>query len=214
MNYVGSKLAARGVDVTVEAEMAVVQSIAKKLAIALVMNNDSVSSILPVTEAEECFSYALQLILRQDSGARPSFELVPTFLSDITIPLNTEYRGVRIKVSEIEVSERPHSYETFLDVLSSVGIPVGKILKVSPEGTSNVLKLGILNVAGADMLVGLECETSLEELIVRSMLNVPLEEQGKLDRVLGHMDNMYVSRDELVRQWACALPVGRRGSNT
>jgi hypothetical protein len=214
MNYVGSKLAARGVDITVEAESTIVQSIAKKLAITLVTNNDSVSSILSVTEAEKCFSYALQLILRQDSGAKPSFELVPTFLSDITIPLNTEYRGVRIKVSEIEVDERPDSYETFLDVLSSVGIPVGKILKVAPEGTSNVLRLGILNIAGADMLVGLEGEISLEELIVRSMLNVPQQEQDKLDRVLGHMDNMYVSRDELVRQWACALPVGRRSSDT
>lgn len=210
MKYLGSKLAARGVDVNVEVNATVIQSIAKKLAVALVMSNDSILSILSAPEAEECFEFALNAVLCQNSGAKPSFELVPTFLSDITMSLNTEYRGVRIKVAEIDVPERPHSYETFLDVLNSIGIPTGKILKVAPEGTSNVLKVGILDVAGADMLVGLEGETSIEELIVRSMLNVPKQEQDKLDRVLGHMDNMYVSRDELVRQWAYTLPVGSR----
>lgn len=210
MKYVGSKLAAKGVDVNVEVNATVIQSIAKKLAVALVMINDSIANILSVTAAEECFAYALNVVLCQNSGARPSFELVPTFLSDITMPLNTDYRGVRIKVVSFDVPKRPDSYDTFLDVLSSIGIPAGKVLKIAPEGTSNVLKVGILDVAGVDMLVGLEGETSIEELIVRSMLNVPKQEQDKLDRVLGHMDNMYVSRDELVRQWACTLPVGSR----
>lgn len=206
----GSKVAANGVNLVVEINDDVVQSTASKLAVALVMRNDSVSNIISVQECEECFCYALKQILAQDTGAKPCYDLVPQFFADITMSINSVYRGVRIRVSPISRSERPNSYERFLDVLVSVDIPVGKPLKVSETETSNVMKIGVVQLNGCDTLVGVESEVSIEELVVRSMLAVPAEEQEKIDRIVGHMDQMYFSRDELVRQWACSLPVGKR----
>lgn len=210
MKYTGSKLAAAGVKVEVEINDEVVSSVAQKLAVAMCVSNHSVGQLIEVDEAEECFSYALRVVLCQNSGARPSHELVPLFLSDITHSLEAEYRGVRIHVSELEAPKRPNSYGLFLDVLSSIGVPSGKVLKVDPFETTNVMKASVVDVNGVPTLVGVNDDMTIEELIVRAMLEVPEQESDKLKKVLGHMDYQYVSRDELLRQWACSLPVGNR----
>lgn len=206
----GSKVAANGVNLTLTINEDVVKSMASKMANALVLRNDSVLELLDADECEACFCYALKCILAQNSGAKPSYESVPQFLSDITMSINAVYRGVRIRIEPLASGERPDSYETFLDVLVSIGIPVGRPLKVNSTETSNVLKIGVVQLNGCETLVGVEPEILIEELIVRSMLEVPEKEQEKLDRIVGHMDQMYYSRDELVRQWACSLPVGKR----
>lgn len=206
----GSKVASRGVEIKVVINDEVVHAIAKKLAIALTLSNNSISSVLENDDAEQCFAYSLYTILSQNSGAKPSYELVPAFLSDISMPLDAKYRGVVIHVKCLETSERPHSYDVFLDVLQSLGLRVGKVLRVDPNGFSNVLLAGTRMFGEAEVLVGVEVEISIEELVVRAMLNVQQEEQDKLNRIIGYMDNMYLSRDELVRNWACSLPVGNR----
>lgn len=206
----GVKVASRGETISVDINEEVVNSVARTLAITLTLSNDSVSQVLSREQAEECFAYALNVILSQDSGAKPSHELVPTFLSDITMSLSCLYRGVNIHVSPLKSGERPDSYAIFLDVLTSLGIPTGKVLKVDPTSTSNVLKIGLSDFGGTYMLVGVEGDVSIEELVVRSMIAVQEAEQDKLTRIIGYMDNMYMSRDELVRQWACSLPVAKR----
>lgn len=205
-----TKVATKGEKVALGIDEAVVEQIADQLALALVLSNDSVSGVLGRSDAKECFAYALKSILVQDSGAKPSYEIVPNFLSDITFSLSMLYRGVRISVEALESGKRPNSYESFLGVLSSLGIPTGRILKVDPCTTTNVLKLGFMDFNGTTMLVGADSEVSLEELVVRSMLAIPQQEEDKISRIVGHMDNLYVSRDELTRQWALTLPVGKR----
>lgn len=208
--FTGSKLTAMGEEIVVTINEEVVTSAAERLAVSLEMANDSVSKILTLEEAGMCFAYALKEVLAQDSCSKPSRELVPLFLSDITMPLNGEHRGVRIHVTPLSNSKRPDSYDRFLDVMTSLQIPVGKILKVDPAATSNVLKIGVIDIQGETHLTGSELTAEMEVLVVRSMLNVAEESQDKLNRILGHLDNLYVSRDELIRQWACSLPVGKR----
>lgn len=210
VKYTGSKLAAAGVKVEVQINEDVVSNVAQKLAVTMCMSNNSVGQLIEVDEAKECFAYALRVVLCQNSGAKPSFDLVPQFLSDITHSLEAEYRGVRIHVSAIEPPERPNSYELFLDVLSSIGVPSGKVLKVDPYETTNVLKSAVIDVNGVPTLVGVNDDMTIEELIVRAMLEIPQKEADKISRIVGHMDYLYVSRDELVRQWACSLPAGQR----
>lgn len=208
--FTSTKLTSMGEEIDICINEEVVASISERLAVSLEMASDSVSKILSLEEAKACFIHALKEVLAQDSGCKPSRELVPQFLSDITMPLNGQYRGVRIRVTPLSSSKRPDSYERFLDVMTSLQIPVGKILKVDPAATSNVLKIGMIEIQGDMHLIGSEMTAEMEELVVRSMLNVAEESQDKLNRILGHLDNLYVSRDELVRQWACSLPVGKR----
>lgn len=206
----GSKVAANGVKLEVEINDEVVGRVANTMACALVMQNYSVTNILSVDQCKECFTYVLKVILVQDSAGKPQYEVIPQFLSDIIMPLSGLYRGVRIHVDVAETLKRPDSYDSFLDVLQSMGIPTGKILKVDPSQSSGVMKIGEVSVNDCVTLVGVDTEVSIEELVVRSMLNVMEESQDKLTRIIGHMDQLYLSRDELVRQWACSLPVGKR----
>lgn len=207
-----SKIAAIGENVNVTVDEEAVASVASSLVTTMLMHgSENLSSLISAEELEDCFTYAIKVILQQDSVAKPLFETVPKCLSDVMLPLNGVYRGVRINVNLSIEAERPDSYSRFLDILTSMGIPVGKVLKIDPNQTSKVMEVGIMQVQGVDMFVGLETEPSFEELVVRAMLKVSQEEQDKLSRILGHYEYMYASKDELLRQWACSLPVGMRG---
>lgn len=206
----GSKLAAVGVDVAVEINDEVVSSIASKLARRVVLSHDSVTQFLPVEDIERGFCYSLKVVLSANSGAKPKFDQIPVMFGDLMKPLNCKYRGVRIHVGAIDVGERPNSYPEFCDILDSIGIKMGKPLRVDPDGESNIMKVGVVKLQDVDHLVGIDSQVDLEELVVRAMLDAPQKEQEKLTRILGHMDNVYVDRDELLRQWACSLPVGSR----
>jgi hypothetical protein len=206
----GSKVASIGENIDVEINEDVVSSIAQSLSVALILSNDSVTQVLDRDQLEECFAYALKVVLSQDSGARPSFEVVPTFFSDITRPLRMMYRGVVVTTSALDPGERPDSYQSFLMVLQSMGIPTGKVLKLDPTETSEVLQTGLVEINGGETLVGVSDSMEIEELVVRAMLDIEEEEQEKLSRIVGHLDHFYVSRDELVRNWAGSLPVAKR----
>lgn len=210
LNFVATKMPSVGVEVEVTLCEESIQSVARKLAMALVMSNEGVSQFLSAQEAEESFAYALRVVLCQNSGAKPSFEAVPTFLSDIMMTLNMTYHGVRISCKKVEPPKRPHSYAKFLDVLTSLGIPTGKVLKVDPFSSSNVLEIFLIDVGGAITLGAADDKVTAEQLIVRAMLTVPEVEAEKIRRIVGHIEYQYVSRDELLRQWACSLPVGKR----
>jgi hypothetical protein len=205
----GSKLAATGIDIEVQTNEEVVSSMAKTFAVSLIMANDSVTGIMTREEIEDCFAYALSIVLNCNSGGKPIYDPVPLFLADLFMSLNAQYRGKRISVLPIEGIKRPDAYKTFLDVVSSIGLKTGKPLKVDPNQTTNVLKIGIAMIQGVPTLIGVEGEISIEELIVRSMLALRKEEEEKIERVVGHMDNMYVSVDEITRQWATSVRVGK-----
>lgn len=207
----GSKVMSVGVEVTVEVNEAMINSIATRLSNAVILSNESVLTIVTAQDLDAAFRYALHVVLAADSGHRPIHELVPTFLADITIPLAAKYRGVAIHVNVLEPGARPNSYPAVLDVLRSMNIPLGNPLRIDPDGTSRVLLAGIMEMNGTDHLVSVEGDISLEELVVRSMLTLAHAEEERLRRVIGHMDNLYCSRDDLLREWACTLPVGKRG---
>lgn len=180
--------------------------LARTLARALVMLNDTVLKLLEMQDLIECFAYALEVSISQGTDLKKaSYEVVPKFLSDITMSLKLRERGVVIHVNEVAVRQRPNSYDAFLDVLGSIGIPTDKVLRINPESTSRVLAIGITEMNGTDTLVGIDKDVSIEELVVRSLLTVAEEQQAKLTRVIGHMDRMYVSRDELLRQWGTSV---------
>jgi len=210
LNYVATKMPSNGVEVQVEICEEAVASVSNALAVGLVLSNRTVTQFMSAEEIEESFAYALRIVLYQNSGARPCFETIPTFLSDIMMSLNMTTRGVRILCKSLDEPKRPHSYGTFLNVLTSLGIPVGKGLKVDPYKTTNVLEIFVVNVNGAPSLAAADDKVTVEELIVRALLEVSEEETDKLRRVVGNIEYLYVSRDELLRQWACTLPVGKR----
>lgn len=206
----GSRLAAKGVDVEVEVDDAVVSSIANALASTITLRVLNISNLMGVGELEECFQYALTSVLAQDSGAKPNYDPIPVFMSDLVFNLDGVYRGVRIHVSQLEAKARPSCYDTFANVLESAGVSMGRMPRRDISQTSHVMQIGLTDVNGAVAMVGTEDVASLEELVVRAMLTVSEVEQEKLNRIIGHMDNMYISRDELVRQWgttAMSVPV-------
>lgn len=207
----GSKVVSGSEEVSLTLNDDVINSIARRLATTLVLANDTVQSVISRENLEAGFRYALEIVVSSDTGAKPVYDLVPTFFSDITLPLAAKYRGVTIHVEAVAPGKRPDSYPEFLDVLRSLNIPLGRVLKVDPDGTSKVLQTGYLVIEGAEHFVSTETDISIEELVVRSMISVSEAEEAKIRRIMGHMDNLYCSRDELVRNWACSLPVGKRG---
>lgn len=210
MLYNGSRLAVKGEIVPVEINEEVVGRISRLLAVSLLINNDGAQRLLNQDQAEAGFAHALRLVLVANSGRRGLRDLVPIFLEDIMKPISTDFHGCRIHVAELAEPVRPDSYGIFLDVLHSLGIKVGRVLPIGPEEMGNVLSIGVMDIAGVENLVGVTTQVTIEELILRSMLNVQQEEQDKLQRIIGQFEYMYVSRDELVRQWAGSLPVGKR----
>lgn len=210
LNFVATKMPSDGVEVQVEICEEAVASVSNALAVGLVLSNDTVTQFLSVEEIEESFAYALRVVLYQNSGAKPCFEVIPAFLSDIMMSLNMTTHGVRILCKSLDEPKRPHSYGRFLNVLTSLGILTGKVLKVDPCKATNVLETFVVNVNGALSLAAADDKVTVEELIVRALLEVSEEETDKLRRIVGNIEYLYVSRDELLRQWACTLPVGKR----
>lgn len=209
---IGNKIASVGENVQVELDEDAVASVANALSTTLLLQGSTnLTDLISEDELEDCFNYAIKVVLQQDAGAKPSFETVPNFLSDVTMSLNGIYRGVRIEVSLSSDVKRPNSYPKFLNILQSMGIPVGKPLRVDPNSATGVMKVGITQLQGMDWLVGIEDSATIEEMVVRAMLTVQQDEQEKLQRILGQYEYMYVSKEELLRQWACSLPVGKRG---
>lgn len=207
----GSKVVGGGEQITLALATNELDGAAKRLATTLVLSNETVLQMLGVDEIEKCFRYALDTILVADSGVSVGDAAVPTFLSDLSMSLSGRYRGVALKGILNVQRVRPNSYDTFLDVLQALGIPVGRVLRINPESTSKVLLAGKLDINGSDHLVSTEDDISVEELVVRAFLDVDAQEEQKVRRVVGYMDNLYCSVDDLIRNWACSLPVGKRG---
>lgn len=183
----------------------VVETASKVLATKLLLSNDTIKSLLDVEQATDCMKYAISVVLHNASGGKPVYETVPVFLDDLVIPLATKHRGVVIETSPIEVGKRPESYDTFLTILASVGCDTGKVRKVNPGEYKKVLTMGIQTINDQEMVVGIDAEVSFEEVLLRAMLKAPKESEDRLRRIVGHMDLLYMSTDELARQWATSF---------
>jgi len=205
-----SKVASKGETVEVQFDQTTIDRIARTLAITTITSNQTVGQVLSLEKLQECFRYSLELVLIQGIAEKPGYEMVPTFFTDITLPLRTRYRGVLISpLLKGEVSKRPDSYQDFLEILGSIGVPVAKLAKVLPGSDSQVLSYGLKYFDEEPHIVGVTESPSIEEIVVRAMLTVASQAQEKLDRIIGHADYLYVSRDEICRQWATSLPIAR-----
>jgi len=205
----GSQVAAKQVEVKFCTNEEVLNAMSKALAFAINQSNSTIKDVMGLQALEACFKYALSVVLALDSGAKPIHDAVPNFFTDLFMSLNSQYRGVRIMVGELKPMPRPSEYDDFVALMQSVGLPMGRPAKVDPYTTSKVAQYGVKNFDDVPTLVGVERDNvSIEELVVRSMLTASAKEQDKLDRILGHLDYMYVSVDELARNWACSLPTG------
>jgi hypothetical protein len=202
----GSQVAAKGQEVEVMVDEEVKANIARMLAITITQGNPTLISLMSVDDIASCFSYALNVVLAVDSGAKPVHDAVPIFFTDLFMPINAKYRGVRITVNPLTMPERPSLYAEFVSLMASVGVPMGRPQRIDPYGESKVMQLGLKMVDGEIYICGVDSQVTIEELVVRAMLTVSKQEQDKLDRILGHLDQLYASRDELVRQWACSIP--------
>lgn len=205
----GSQAAANGVKVEVELDNETCSRVGKMLAMTVMQSHPTVGQLMKVSDVAQCFTYALSIVVSVDSGARPKFDPVPTFFTDLFIPISLNYRGVRVTVSELDTVERPAFYDDFVDIMSSVGVCMGRPGRVDLFQDSRILQIGMKNVDETKFLCGIESSITIEELIVRSMIAVSDEENEKLSRVIGHMEYLYVSRDEIIRNWACSLPAGK-----
>lgn len=205
----GYALTHKGEHVEIGYDEDAIEQLGSTLSTNLLLNNDTLSAVVTKDELEECFCYALHVILAQDSGAKPSFEVVPKFMSDLIMSLSLKERNIIVRTGELSVPKRPHSYGTFLDVMSSMGYPVDKVLKVSPDERSRVLAIGECDLNDSQVLVGIDGDVSIEELIVRALLEVPEEQQAKLERIIGAYDHVYISKDEILRQWGVSFSAAR-----
>lgn len=209
MNKVtGSAIAQNGEHLEVSYDEEAIKKVSSILTTNLMLHNDSLSELMTKEQILECFQYALKVVLRQDSGAKPSYEVVPVFLSDITLSLNLLERHTRVVVGELTSQDRPHCYDEFLDIMASLGIPCAKVLKVNSQQHSRVFSMGKRELNGTSTIVGIDGDASLEELVVRALLQVETEEQAKLERIIGAYDQMYLSTDELLRQWGVSVAFG------
>lgn len=199
-----------GKNISVSVDTDVLQRLGSKMAFAMTLVNEQVAKIMDVSLIQECFSYALEVILAQDSGAKASYERVPAFLNDLVKSLNCCYRGVPIRVAALEVPKRPDSYEAFLDLCGTLRIPCEKVLRVNPDVFTDVMSIKTADLNGEVTLVGVSSNVNVDDLILRSMLTVVKEQQDILDSVFGFAEEMYASRDELLRQWAASLPLATR----
>lgn len=202
---IGSALAHKGDSVVVGYDEGSIGRAAKVLTNNLVLHNDSLTSLINQEELQECFDYALKVVLYQNTGSKPSYEVVPTFMSDLTMSLSLRERNTVVSVSGLSIPSRPNCYGDFLDIMGSLGFPCDKVLKVNPETRTRVLTVGELEMNGALMLVGIDSDVSIEELAVRAMLSVSAEQQAKLERIIGAYDYAYMSKEELIRQWGVSI---------
>lgn len=201
----GSALAHKGQVLEVSYDEVTIERVGGILANNLILHNDTVSTLLSQEEVQECFCYALKVILYQNSGAKPSYETVPEFLSDLTMSLNLRERNTVVTVTGLSPVSRPDCYLDFLDIMGSLGFPCDKVLKVRPENRSRVFSIGELEIRDTAVLVGIDGDVSLEELIVRAMLSVPQEQQAKLERIIGAYDHTYAAKEDLVRDWGVSM---------
>lgn len=201
----GSALVHAGEVVQVGYDEDSLSRLARTMAINLLLNKDALHTLITEEELEESFCYSLKVVLTQDLGIRPVHEVVPRFMSDLTMSLSLKERNIVVHPEGLTLPERPHSYGRFLDVMGSMGFPVDYVLRVLPEDRSRVLTIGKLELNGTVMLVGIESDASIEEMVVRALLEVPLEQQAKLERIIGAYDHVYISRDELLRQWGVSI---------
>lgn len=201
----GSALAHKGEQLVVGYDDDAISRVAKILASNLILHNDSLVALIDREELQECFCYALKVVLYQNSGAKPSYEVVPKFLSDLTMSLSLRERNTIVSVTGLTPADRPNCYAEFLDIMGSLGFPCDKVLKVNPDSRSRVLTIGECDVTGTPTLVGIDSDVSIEELAVRAMLSVPAEQQMKLERIIGAYDYTYMSKEELLRQWGVSI---------
>lgn len=201
----GSALAHKGECLVVGYDDEAISRVAKVLSSNLILHNDSLMTLIDREELQECFCYALKVILYQNSGSKPSYEVVPKFMSDLTMSLSLKERNTVVSVSGLDPISRPNCYGDFLDIMGSLGFPCDKVLKVSPDSRSRVLSIGEFDMGGTSTLVGIDSDVSIEELAVRAMLSVPAEQQAKLERIIGAYDYTYMSKEELLRQWGVSI---------
>lgn len=205
------KVASAGLDVFATTNDDVIKQVARILTHSLLIRGDlHLTELIDEVDLRKCFCYALQVVIEQEPSSKLMRESVPLFLTDIIMSMSGIYRGVRIKVKLANNYSRPDCYDKFLDILCSMGMPVGKRIRVDSHESSNVVKVGCEDLGGSVMLRAVDDTPRIEELVVRSLIQFEYDEADKLARVLGHLEYMYVSRDELIREWACSLPVGKR----
>lgn len=200
-------------EITVGMNNDVIQRIAKAAVTALLVAFDNITRVASREQLEECFIYALKVVLYQDSGAKPCHELIPTYLTDITKSLNGSYRGVSIRVAPLDMPKRPDSYDVFLDVMAACGLPCDKVGKVNPSNPSDVMTYKEQVVDDCVRMIGImdaqHCD--LDDILLRAMLTVSEKEQEKLDKIIGFCENEYLSRDELIRFWAISyIPTNKK----
>lgn len=201
----GSALAHKGEQVVVCFDDDSIVRVSGILTNNLFIHNYSLVGLISREEVQECFCYALKAVLYQNMGAKPCYEVVPTFMSDLIMSLSLRERNTVIVAEGLDLPDRPHCYGEFLDILGSLGFPTGKVLKVNLESRSRVLSIGEIDLAGSPTLVGIDGDASIEELVVRALLSVPNDQQEKLQRIIGAYDYSYMSKEELLRQWGVSM---------
>lgn len=206
-----SKVLSKGTEIEVGVDKDTIERIASTATTATYLASDSVKDLIGRTDMESCYAYSMEVVLYQNSGGKPSYERIPAFLTDICKTLNCKYRGVAIRVKALEQPKRPDSYGLFLDIMASLGVPCEKVSHVDPDAFSKVLLIRErTDSEGVQTLVGTEDSVCIDDLVIRSMLTVAQEQQDILDRIIGYSDEMYGSKDELIRQWAVSFPVAKR----